>query len=96
MPDEGQPERQWIVEPPGPGEISLHMALGEGVELTEEQESAVRALVNSLESRDPEVTGHAIAECLRLHQCGAFTLCPKEAAAADHWNIMGTFGTRPQ
>ena len=95
MTDEDEGRRRWIVEPPGPGEISLHMALGEGVELTEEQESAVRALVNSLESRDPEVTGHAIAECPREY-CSAFRLCPKEAAAADHWNIMGTFGTRPQ
>ena len=44
-----------------PGEVSLHLAFGEGVQLTEEQEAAVSALLRSLEAVDAEVTG--LAKC---------------------------------
>ena len=59
MPEDDDGGRQWIVEPPGPGEISLHLAVGEGTALSNEQEAAVGALLRSLEARDPEVSGFA-------------------------------------
>src|SRR5438477_12570191 len=77
MPDENQDERRWIVEPPpGPGEVSLYVACGEGVDLTSEQEAALAALLRSLEQIDPEVTGYAIAAgCTPQSDCDTLT-CP--------------------
>jgi hypothetical protein len=63
MADESQSSRQWIVEPPpGPGEVALYMATGDGVDLNAEQEAALSALIRSLEAGDPEVMGHS-PEC---------------------------------
>src|SRR5438045_9054473 len=63
--DEG---RQWIVEPPGQRQVSLHVAVGEGTELTGEQQAALAALLQSLEASDPEVTGHG-SRCPTYHPC---------------------------
>ena len=104
MPDESDAGRRWVVEPPGPGEVSLHMAVGEGVDLTAGQEAALSELVRSLESSDAEVTGHDVAA-----RCGAFSSCTGKqcnpvrcstfvckglvgvTAETQSWNLMGTF-----
>ena len=73
MPDENE-GRQWIVEPPpAPGEVSLYMACGEGVELTHDQEAALSDLLRSLEVDDPEVIGHK--ECPSRAGCSEFSVC---------------------
>jgi hypothetical protein len=65
VPNDEPGERQWVIEPPpGPREVSLYVACGEGVELTPEQEAALGALLGALEARDPEVVGHA--DCSNL------------------------------
>ncbi len=99
---ENQGERQWIVEPPGPGEVSLHMAFGEGVQLTKEQEAAVAELLRTLEAEDAEVTGHARctqqASCTRLTcdpvvcnlKCGTLKALTQGGGS---WNLMGSFST---
>jgi hypothetical protein len=48
----GHDERQWMVEPAGPAEISFRIAMGELVEVTAELEAAFAALVQTLHSSD--------------------------------------------
>ncbi len=103
MPDDGA-SRQWIVEPPGPGVVTFHMSFGEGVELSDEQERALSEFVRSLESSDPEVTGHAgctaYSHCTdktcKPVRCGTFDCdvlhSDLTASAGGAWNLMGTFG----
>jgi hypothetical protein len=63
MPDEDEGGRSWIVEPPPTtDEITLYVAMGDGVELTSEQEEALGALLRSLESGDSEVAGFDIKD----------------------------------
>ncbi len=101
MTDE-QGERRWIVDPPEPGEIKLHLSFGADVELTPEQETALSALMEALESRDSEVT--AFEKCKESScstksckpvRCSTFTchfLSVEAVAGADQqWNLMGTF-----
>src|SRR5947199_316895 len=105
MPDEDQNGRQWIVEPPpAAGEVALYLATGEGIELTDEQEAALSALLRSLEADDPEVTGHAAAGCTDFSfcfplkcgsvSCGNLTcglLTKSVARGAAGWNLVGSF-----
>jgi hypothetical protein len=108
MADEGQSSRQWIVEPPpGPGEVSLYMAAGEGVDLTAEQEAALGALIQSLEAGDPEVTGHTDSCPDNLSSCNPLK-CPSVTCgklvcrnlthvsaaglpSSGTWGVMGSF-----
>ncbi len=109
MPDETEGGRQWIVEPPpAPGEVSLYLAVGDGADLTAEQEAALSALLRSLESGDAEVVGHSknctrLSECLDL-KCSKMTCNPLQCssllrvaastgASAQGWNLMGSFTT---
>jgi len=107
MAEDDKAGRQWIVEPPAAGEVTFHMAFGEGVELTEEQEAALSELMRTLESSDAEVTGHA-------HSCSAYSVCTDKSckpvrcstfvchgltslpvnisAGGTAWNLMGSFG----
>ena len=74
MPDENE-GRQWIIEPPpGPGEVSLYLACGDQVELTDEQEAAVSALLRSLEVEDSEVIGHG-KPCPSRAGCSEYSIC---------------------
>jgi hypothetical protein len=100
---ESQGERQWIVEPPGPGEVSLHMAFGDDVQLTPEQEEALGELLRTLEAGDAEVSGHANAKpcptnCTKL-ECGN-VVCTglgcgtlEIKVAGIGMTLMGTFGS---
>jgi hypothetical protein len=99
-------DRGWIVEP-GQGEISLYMAVGDDVELTEEQQDALAELLRALEDNDAEVTGHQAAagcdeviliceklKCGRV-VCGGLGCLPvtsKIGTSAQAWTISGTFG----
>ena len=99
MPDEDDAGR-WVVDPPRPGEVSLHMAFGEGVDLTDEQKAAVGELLRTLEARDPEVTGHALdtqcsgKRCRPVKCTGLYCSGLKAVVASqptDAWNLMGSF-----
>jgi hypothetical protein len=103
---ENEGERRWVVEPPAPGEVSFHMAFGEGVDLTEEQEAALSELMRTLETNDAEVTGLAANT-----KCSAYSTCTDKsckpvrcstfvchgltaqisAAGGGAWNLMGSF-----
>lgn len=111
MPDQDEGGR-WIVAPAGPGEISLHMAFGEGVELTGDQQEALGKLLRSLEARDQEVTGHAMGEscpslicslggCGKLGSCDVLRPCgafsgQRAGTGTRGWNLIGTFTQRLQ
>ena len=100
-------DRQWIVEPPGRGEITFHMAVGDGVDLSEEQERALSDFVRSLETSDAEVTGHDMVtgRCSAYSHCTTKTCKPVKctvfdcdnltsqltAGSGQAWNIMGTW-----
>jgi hypothetical protein len=102
MPDDDDGVRHWIVEPPAPGDISLRLALGDGAHLTAEQETALVALVQSLEADDAEVTGHSPTGCGNHSRCPELMcepLCEQVRCnlsnVGQSWNVMGTFGSTP-
>ena len=106
MPDGNDAGRRWIVAPPGPGQVAFHLAVGEGVELTADQEAALSELMAALESSDAEVTGHATAGC-KLSSCTEKSCSPVRCSTfvchglkavqlestTTSWNLMGTFTT---
>jgi hypothetical protein len=106
MPEGNDAGRRWIVAPPGPGQVSFHMAVGEGVELSAEQEAALTELMQALESSDAEVSGHAVAgKCSAYSSCTEKSCSPVRCATfvchglkaelttgTTSWNLMGTFG----
>jgi hypothetical protein len=95
MPDESIDQSKWLVDPPGPGQIAVHVALGEGVELTDEQRAALDALLTSLQQSDEEVAGYAgncnISTCkpreitmpcaMLIGSCSEFSACQIEQKA---------------
>ena len=90
-------DRAWVVGPPGPGEVVIHLVGGDDVEITDEQEAAIAALIESFEA-DAEVVGHGSS-------CDGFT-CGKVACTgleckgltikiAGAPSITGTIISRP-
>lgn len=67
MAQEPPEDRTWLLEPPGPGEVRIHVQVGEGAELDESQRAAVEALVSSL--YESEVEGYAMAQACRPLLC---------------------------
>jgi hypothetical protein len=111
VPEEDEAGRRWIVEPPEPGAISLHIAVGEDTELTEEQEAAIGALLGSLEARDPEVMAHApcVPQCPDVSFCNlscqkvrcgwlncVLTKRGVAGQSSEPWNIVGAMSPRLQ
>ena len=95
-------ERQWVVEPPGRGEVTFRFAVGEGVELSEEQEAALGDLIRSLETPEAEVAGHAAlsSTCPDLScdevSCGKLK-CGRLSGGltgAGQMSLMGTFSPK--
>jgi hypothetical protein len=101
MPDDDS--RAWIVAPPAMGEVSLYLELGEGAELTREQEAALSAFILRLEHRESEVAGfdsscHPLSGCDEL-KCGkvicGVLVCDhlgKAVARSGGMTIFGSFG----
>jgi hypothetical protein len=98
-------DRRWVVEPPGPGRVTLRIGVGEGVELSAAQEAALDALLESLAATDAEVAGFA-GGCTALHPCTldcpkatcnalrcSFLAAPGPGAAGASWSLGGTFGS---
>jgi hypothetical protein len=103
--DEDRGARQWIVEPPpAAGEVSIYVALGDGAELTAEQEVALGALLRALEVIDTEVVGHAACtgqtecelKCKTVRcslDCAPMTVKKVADAPGTSWSLMGSFGS---
>jgi hypothetical protein len=100
---EHEGERQWVVEPPAPGEVKIFVAAGGGAGLSAEQEGALVELVRALDEGDAEVTGLAAGRVLTdppsCHLncpglgCGAYSR-PRSAAGGSAWTVMGTITPR--
>jgi hypothetical protein len=98
--------REWVVEPPGSGEISLFLAAGDGAVLTDEQRAALGALLRTLESSDAEVAGHGMSGCpkeatwcsslscgkMSCKELNCIQLKQGVAAAGTSWSLSGNFG----
>lgn len=71
MPEENQEpdDPTWLLQPPQAGEIHLHIAVGDEVELSPEARSALETLTNHLQ--DAEVMGFA-QPCGSLDACGGY------------------------
>src|ERR1700751_76922 len=84
---EGGPS--WILEPPGPDEISFSVAIGPQVEVTPETRSALEALMNDLADQEvadfvfgSEPASRAATEettaaraCVGLRTCAPYKKC---------------------
>jgi hypothetical protein len=73
-----QQDLRWLLEPPAPGAIQLHIAVGEGTELTPEAREAIDNLVRMIQRDDtrgfaagPRLTMAADCDinCLPLSRC---------------------------
>jgi hypothetical protein len=51
---DGASSTQWLVEPPGAGEVFLYVAAGEGVEVTDAARDALNALMTELQRSEVE------------------------------------------
>jgi len=83
--------REWVVEPPGAGEIKVELAVGEGVELTDDQKAAVNELLQVLEGGEAEVVGLAMTSDCKL-TCGL--ICQgnlQVGLTGSKWSMVGTF-----
>jgi hypothetical protein len=79
-------------------EVSLYLAVGDGADLTAEQEAALSALLRSLESGDAEVVGHSknctrLSECLDL-KCSKMTCNPLQCSSL--LRVAASTGLRPR
>ena len=85
---------EWIVEPPGAGEIKVELAVGAGVELTDDQKAAVNELLQALEGGEAEVVGLAMTHDCKL-TCGL--ICQgnlQVGLTGSKWSMVGTFTPR--
>ena len=92
-----QQGREWVVEPPGAGEVKVQLAVGEGVELTEEQKAALNELLQVLEGGEAEVVGHAMVHNCTL-KCGDL-ICSgnlQVGLTGSNWSMLGTFTPKVQ
>jgi hypothetical protein len=75
MPSEpaGDEGTRWLLQPPSAGELHVHVAVGEGTELTPRLKAALDQLVAALYQE--EVAGYAAdcsPRCPDLRSCGTF------------------------
>jgi hypothetical protein len=79
MADQPSGDLRWLLEPPAPGKVHLHIAVGEGVELSPEVQRAIEGLARALV--EPEVAGHALRGCEIV--CSPFSSTPNCAKQLD-------------
>ena len=62
---------RWLLEPPAPGEVHLHVAVGEGAQLTPELQEALEQLLSRLHETEFEVSSYC-----RLITCDSLATQP--------------------
>src|SRR5437762_814243 len=77
MAGEPEDEARWL-RPPEPGEVRIHIAVGEGAELTPEVRRAIDELGRALQAE--EVEGFAKPKGQRCN----LVVCPKETRSCPH------------
>lgn len=91
MPEEASEDRTWLLEPPGTGIARIHVELGDGVELTDEQRGAIDSLVTAF--YESEVEGF-MARCMP-RTCQGYSSMPcamKESCDVLSCEIAGMTG----
>jgi hypothetical protein len=72
MADEaGIPESaRWLLDPPAAGEVKVHLAIGDGYEITDEVNAAIEALLQALQTEEVEGFRNCNPKCKGLSNCG--------------------------
>ena len=81
-PPTGPEQPRWLQEPPGTGEVRIHIAVDEAAELTPELRGAIEEVVRALQEQ--EVQGYATPQgggCSGLSACTPHN-CPRVRACA--------------
>jgi hypothetical protein len=50
---------QWLTQPAAPGVVHLHVAIGEGAQLSPEVQAALQQLVQAVQTQQTDVAGYA-------------------------------------
>lgn len=66
---EGPSDSNWLLSPPAPGQIHVHIEMGSEVELSPEARAAIETLVSRIQ--DDEVSGF-MQGCKSLDNCTSF------------------------
>jgi len=63
---------RWVLQPP-PGKVYMHVAIGQGAQLTPRVEAALEQLIRRLQQADVEgVASPCFPRCPALKACGEF------------------------
>jgi hypothetical protein len=73
-------EARWLLEPPGPGEVHVHVAVGDDARLTPELREALDRVLSLLQTQDVSGFNIDLGSCTtvscRLDTCQPVTLKP--------------------
>jgi len=70
-------ESEWLLQPPGPNEIQFQIAVGDGVEVSDDVRQALEDLMSKLQFDDVEGFGISCEpRCRTLANCGTKTCKP--------------------
>lgn len=73
--DEGRAESAWLLEPPRPGEVRLHVAIGDDTQLSPEVRSALEALVGQVHEAEVEGFGVKAPPGCSTLSCPEYGMC---------------------
>ena len=62
---------RWLLQPPQPGQIHLHVAVGEGTQLSPELQEALEQLLRTLQETEADVSAYC-----RLITCTSLSTQP--------------------
>lgn len=90
MTDENsEPDSDWLLEPPAPGQAHVEVGLGSEVELSPGARAALERLMQSIEgNEEAEVAGFAcvIGPCPDYRICQSYGSChPRETGSCFAW-----------
>ena len=73
MPEPERHEARWLLQPPGPNEIQIHVAVGEGAEVSPEFRKELEGLITRLMTPEEDVQGfRTLPPCGELEECKRF------------------------
>ncbi len=70
MTDEAETNNDWLLQPPRPGEVHIHVAVGEEIEVSPEVRERIEELMASLVQS--EVSGFAV-KCPMFDNCHGYS-----------------------
>jgi len=69
----GHDEERWLLEPPRANEVQIHVATGEGAQVSPEIVQDLERLISRLQSADADVEGfRTLPPCGELETCSTF------------------------